>query len=86
MAAVTIQPTEALAAPVAIQQVVLSEDIAEAQPSSQVKDIKEEELRAVFKAYSRTAEDKANKVDKTELLKLSAKEVIKIGLPAVSTT
>ena len=48
-----------------------------------VKDIKDE-LRAVFKAHGEMAEDKA-KVNKTKLLELSAKEVIKIGLSAVPT-
>ena len=85
MAAVAVQPIEALAAPVAIWQVVLNKDIAEAQPSSQVEDIKEEELGAVFKAHGEITEDKADKVDKTELLKLSAKEIIRMGLPAVPT-
>ena len=45
--------------------------------------IKEDELGAVFKAYGETTKDKADKVNKTELLKLSVKEVIRIGLPAV---
>ena len=49
-----------------------------------IKNIKDK-LRAVFKAHSKTAKDKADKVDKTKLLKLSAEEVIKIGLPAVPT-
>jgi hypothetical protein len=49
-----------------------------------IKDI-EDKLGAVFKAYRETAKDKADEVDKTELLKLLAKEVIRIGLPAVST-
>jgi hypothetical protein len=47
-----------------------------------IKDIKDE-LGAVFKAHGETAEDKADKVDKTKLPELSAEEVIKIGLPAV---
>jgi len=64
---------------------VLSKDITEARPSSQIEDIKEEELGAVFKAYGETAEDKADKVDKTELLELLAEEVARIGLPAVPT-
>ena len=54
----------------------------EAQPSSQIEDIKDE-LEAIFKARGKTAEDKADKIDKTELLELSAKEVIRIGLPAI---
>ena len=49
------------------------------------EDIKEEELGAIFKAHSKTAKDKADKVDKAELLELLAKEVIRIGLPAVPT-
>ena len=49
-----------------------------------IEDIKDE-LGAVFKARGETAEDKADKVDKTELLELSAEEVTKIGLPAVPT-
>ena len=56
--------------------------IKEAWLSSQIEDI-EDELGAVFKAHSETAKDKADEVDKTELLELSAEEVIKIGLPAV---
>ena len=49
------------------------------------KDIKENELKAIFKAYSKTTENKINKVDKTELLELLVKEVIKIGLFVVPT-
>ena len=63
---------------------MLTEDIKEASLSSQMEDI-EDELGAVFKAYSKTAKDKADKVDKTKLLELLAKEVIKIGLPTVPT-
>ena len=66
------------------QAVVLIKDIKEAQLSSQIEDIKDE-LRAVFKAYSKTAKDKVNKVDKTELPELLVKEVIKMGLSAVPT-
>jgi len=50
-----------------------------------MEDIKDE-LKAVFKAYGETAEDKADKVDKvdkTELPELLAKEVIRIGLSTV---
>ena len=65
---------------------MLSEDIAEARPSSQMEDIKEEELGAVFKARGETAEDKADEVDETELPELSAEEVARMGLPAVPTT
>ena len=61
----------------------LSRDIQEeAQPSTQVEDIKDE-VGAIFKARGKTAKDKADKVNKTELPKLLAKEVAKIGLPAV---
>ena len=49
-----------------------------------IKDIKDE-LGAVFKAHGKTTEDKADKVDKTKLPELSAKEVIKIGLPTIPT-
>ena len=63
---------------------MLTEGIKEAWPSSQIKDFKDE-LGAVFKAYSKTVEDKADKVDKTKLPELLAKEVIRIGLPAVPT-
>jgi hypothetical protein len=58
----------------------------EARPSSQTEDIKEKELGAVFKARGETAKDKVDKVDKTKLLELLAKEVIRINLPAVPTT
>ena len=63
---------------------MLIKDIEEAWPSSQIKDI-EDELGAVFKARGKTAEDKADKVDKTKLLKLLAKEVIRMGLSAIPT-
>jgi len=61
---------------------VLIEDIKEAWLSSQREDIKDK-LGAVFKACNKTVEDKADKVDKTELLELSAEEVIRMGLFAV---
>jgi len=48
-------------------------------------DVKEDELGAVFKAHSKTAKNKVDKVDKTKLLELLVKEVIKIGLPVVPT-
>jgi len=80
LAAVVVQPLEALAAPVA----VLSEDI-KAWPSSQMEDI-EDELGAVFEAHGETAEDEADKVDETALPELSAEEVAKMGLPTVPTT
>ena len=47
-----------------------------------MEDIKDE-VGAIFKAYSKTAKDKADKVDKAKLPELLAKEVIRIGLPAV---
>ena len=59
-----------------------TKNIKEAWPSSQIKDIKDE-LKAVFKARGKAAKDKADKVDKTELLELSAKAIIRMGLPAV---
>ena len=49
------------------------------------EDIKEDKLGAVFKARSETTKDKADKVDKTKLLELLVKEVIRIGLPIVPT-
>ena len=75
-----VQPLKALAAPVA----VLSKNI-KAWPSSQIKDIKDK-LKAVFKAHGKTAKDKADKVDKTKLPKLLAKEVVRIGLSAILIT
>jgi len=51
----------------------------------QIKDIKEDELGAVFKACGETTKDKADKVDKTKLPELLAKEVIRMGLPTVPT-
>ena len=42
-------------------------------------------MEAVFKAYSKTAKDEADKVDKTELLKLLAGEIMKINLSAIPT-
>ena len=47
-----------------------------------MEDIKDK-VGAVFKAYSKTAKDKADKVDKTKLLELLAKEVIRIGLSTI---
>ena len=49
-----------------------------------IKDIKDK-LGAVFKAYGKTAKDKADKVDKTKLPELLAEEVTRMGLPAVPT-
>ena len=42
-------------------------------------------FRAVFRAYSEIAEDKADKLDKTKLLELLAKEVIKIVYSTIPT-
>ena len=61
-----------------------TQQAVESQPSSQTEDIKDK-LKASFKARGKTAEDKADKVDKTKLPELSAEEVIKIGLPAIPT-
>ena len=73
-------------APVAVQQVVtLSEDIEEARPGSQMEDFKEDKFGTIFKAHGETTEDKADKVDETKLLELSAEEVAKMGLFAVFT-
>ena len=63
---------------------VSTQQAVEVWLSSQTEDI-EDELGAIFKARGETAEDEADKVDKTELLELLAKEVIRIGLPAIST-
>ena len=49
-----------------------------------IKGIKDK-LGAVFKAYSETAKDKADEVDKTRLPELLVKEITRIGLPAVPT-
>ena len=84
--AVVVQPLEALVALVATQQAaVLVEDIKDTWPSSQTEDIKDK-LGAVFEACGETAEDKADKVDETELPELSAEEVTRMGLPAVPTS
>ena len=64
---------------------MLIEDIKEAWPSSQREDI-EDELGAVFKARGETAKDKADEVDETKLPELLAKEVTRMGLPAVPTS
>jgi len=58
---------------------MLIKDIKDTWLSSQIEDIKDK-LGAVFKACSKTTKDKADKVDKTKLLELSAKEVTRIGL------
>ncbi len=49
-----------------------------------MEDIKDE-LRAVFKPHGETTKDEVDKVDETKLPELSAKEVIKMGLPTVPT-
>ena len=49
-----------------------------------MEDIKDE-LKAVFKARGKATKDKADKVDKTKLLKILAEKIIRIGLPAIST-
>ena len=50
-----------------------------------IKDIKQDKLGAIFNAYSKTVNNKADKVDKTKLLELSAKEVTRIGLLTIPT-
>ena len=74
-------------APVLIQQVAaLSKDIQEeARLSTQVEDI-EDKVKAIFKALSKTAEDKTDKVNKTKLPELSAEEVARMDLPTIPTT
>ena len=63
----------------------LSKNIQEeAWLSTQVEDIKDE-AGAIFKARSEAAEDKVDKVDKAKLLKLLAKEVVKIGFFTIPT-
>ena len=49
-----------------------------------MEDIKDE-VGAIFKARGKTAKDKADKVDKTKLLELLAKEVVRMDLPTVPT-
>ena len=49
-----------------------------------MEDIKDE-VGAIFEARSKTAEDKADKVDETELPELSAKEVVRMDLPTIPT-
>jgi hypothetical protein len=49
-----------------------------------VEDIKDE-VGAIFKARSKAAKDKVDKVDKAKLPELLAKEVTRIGLPTVPT-
>ena len=50
-----------------------------------MEDIKDK-AEAIFKACSKAAKDKVDKVDKAKLLELLAKEVLRIGFPAVPTT
>ena len=50
-----------------------------------MEDIKDK-VGAIFKARGKTAEDKADKVDETELLELLAEEVARMDLPTVPTT
>ena len=45
----------------------------------------EDKVGAIFEALSKTAKDKADKVNKTELLELSAEEVTRMDLPTVPT-
>ena len=63
---------------------VATQQAVEVWLSSQTEDIKDK-LGAVFEARGKTTKDEADKVDKTELPELLAKEVIRIGLPAVPT-
>jgi len=49
-----------------------------------VEDIKDK-VKAVFKACGKTAKDKVDKVDKTKLPELLAKEVIRMGLFTIPT-
>ena len=52
--------------------------------SSQTEDIKDE-LGVFFKVCSKIIKDKIDKVNKTKLLELLVKKVIKIGLFAILT-
>ena len=66
---------------------MLSKDIQEeVRPTGQKGGIKEDELEANFEARGKTAKDEVDKVDETKLLELLAKEVLRIGFPAVPTT
>ena len=49
-----------------------------------MEDIKDE-VGAIFKARGKTTKDKADEVDKAELLELLAKEVVRMGLSTVPT-
>ena len=66
------------------QLVVLTKGIKKAQLSSQIENIKDK-LEAIFKTYSKIIKNKVDKVDKTKLLEILAKEIIRMGLPAVPT-
>ena len=50
-----------------------------------MEDIKDK-VGAIFKACGKTTKNKVDEVDKAKLLELLAKEVIRIGLPTISTT
>jgi len=50
-----------------------------------IKDIREDELKAIFEARGEIVKDEVDKIDKTELLELLAKEVIRIGLFTILT-
>ena len=50
-----------------------------------MEDIKDK-VRAIFKAHSKAAEDKVDKVNKAKLPELSAEEIVRMGLPTVPTT
>ena len=64
---------------------VATQQVVEAQPSSQTEDIKDE-LGVIFEAHGKTIKDEANKVDKIKLLELSAEEVIKMGFFTILTS
>jgi hypothetical protein len=49
-----------------------------------MEDIKDK-VKAIFKARDKTTKEKVDKVDKTKLLELLAKEVIRMGLPTIPT-
>ena len=49
-----------------------------------MEDIKDK-IEVIFKALGETAKNKADKVDKTELLELSAKEVVRMDLFTIPT-
>ena len=49
-----------------------------------MEDIKDK-IEVIFEALGETAKNKADKVDKTELLELSAKEVVRMDLFTIPT-